>query len=354
MCINTVSGLTIVVFDQVISFGLEIRRTSTRKYFVGTAAYVMLRYAGLLWAMLVDDDQTFVSDAISTSCRMLTLVQKASIWVFQQQDTAGDTDMRVLARCYQVYNVQQVTKYILTCLLQGMMAMRVWVLLGTPRKVYVILLTAFIISQGLSLVDDMLSILAYAGGSDHLNEHVVEGCSLRNTTPSWNRWLAPWSKGSLVAFELLLCLFAIIHIIKRARTHGASSYIFGNVVSTLIRGNLLYFFLAFFVLLVTALEEIQWVDSSKGLYWITFSALKYIFYGVIGPWMMLDIRKEAYGEHAVSNTANLKLSLLPRWTIISDSSYGELPSPLNSFLCGYPTCYFSKSPIYISPSSLLL
>jgi len=297
-----VSGLTVVVFDQVISFGLEVdlvwmRRSSTRKYFVGTAAYVMLRYVGLIWA-------------ISEFCLNMGVPSTGY-------------------RCYQVYNVQQVAKYVLICLLQGMMAVRVWILLGAERRVFFILLTAFVISQGLSLVDAMLSIMEYTGGSDYLDENDVEGCSLINTTPSWNKWLVPWSKGLLVAFELLLCLLAIIHLVKRARTHGASSCLMGNVVSTLVRDNLLYFFLAFFILLVTALEEIKWVESSMGLYWITFSALKYVFYGVIGPWMMLDLRKESYSESAVSSATNLKLSLLPRSQPTALSDYEELPSPVS-------------------------
>ena len=92
----------------------------------------------------------------------------------------------------------------------------------------------------------------------------------------------------------------------------------------LIRDNLVYFFLAFFILLITAIEEIQWIQSSKGLYWITFSALKYVFYGLVGPWMMLDLRKEAYGESVESSPTEIKMSRLVHPEMRSHSDCEEL------------------------------
>ncbi|EIW76390.1 hypothetical protein CONPUDRAFT_84975 [Coniophora puteana RWD-64-598 SS2] len=115
----------------------------------------------------------------------------------------------------------------------------------------------------------------------------------------------------LAAFELILCLFAVHYLIKVSRNHRPGGVLTNSLVSTLIRDNFLYFILAFFILLITALEEITWIQSSKDLYWTTYTALRYVFYGIVGPWMMLDLRKEAYRKHAEASSNNVKLLLLP-------------------------------------------
>ncbi|EIW76414.1 hypothetical protein CONPUDRAFT_158437 [Coniophora puteana RWD-64-598 SS2] len=295
------SGLTVVVFDQVLNFGLEVdlvwrRRSSTREYFLKTVVYAMLRYVGLLWA-------------ISDFCLNMG-VPSTGHNVRLPRKTSSDADLCEYVRCYQVYIVEEVSIYVLTFLLQGMMAIRVWALLGTQRKVLVFLLTTFIVSQAVSLADAVLFLAAYAGVSSRVDEHVARDCVQWGSLPSWSRWLIPWSAGMLAAFELILCLFAVFHVVKGARIHGSLRFRMGRVVSTLVRGNLVYFFLAFFILLITALEEIPWIQS--GLYWITFSSLKYVFYGLVGPWMMLDLRKEAYGDPVESAPSNIQMSLFPR------------------------------------------
>lgn len=295
-----VAGLAIVVYDQLLSISSEvdlvwIRRSSTRNWLSKTVFYAMLRLFGLLWSI----SHTLLNIGVPSSSE----------------------------GCYRLYIVEEITIVTVTFLLQGMMSIRVWILLGMQRSVYVFLLVGFVICQIVAVINLAMYFVAYKGVTVLFDEHVVQDCFARGALPSWAPWLIPLANGLLAFYELILCACAVYYLFTGNKKRGSQGFIMGGLVATLVRDNLLYFFLAFFILLITTIENIPQIQQVKGLYWTTFATLRYVFYGLTGPWMVLDLRKQAYEDYVESRSTRMKLKLLPRSQTGTRSDSEDLSRP---------------------------
>ncbi|EIW76393.1 hypothetical protein CONPUDRAFT_158419 [Coniophora puteana RWD-64-598 SS2] len=315
---SMVAGLAVVVYDQVLSIGSEVelvwkrRSSTTRKWLIKAVFYAALRYGGLLWSII----HTLLNIGVTSSSYGAVIIC----------NMLSDTESCECIRCYRLFIVEEITLFSLTFLLQGMMSVRVWILLGMQREVYVVLLVTFVATQIVAVAMVVMYFVAYAGPTVLIDEGPVKDCFVRGELPSsWGPWLIPLNNGMLAAYELLLCAFAIYYLVQGTRTRGSSKFFASNLVFKLVRDNLVYFFLAFFILLITTLEQIPGIEMSKGLYWTTFATLRYLFYGLVGPWMVLDLRREAYEDQVATETAdNNQLRFLRRPHLATSSGDEEI------------------------------
>jgi len=87
-----------------------------------------------------------------------------------------------------------------------------------------------------------------------------------------------------------------------------------------------------FMSLFPTLTQVPHNIKSVGLYDITYTTLKYVFYGVIGPWMMLDIRQkheeDALGPNLTDMPSLWTASAIRPETIMGDECQYSLETAL--------------------------
>ncbi|EIW76406.1 hypothetical protein CONPUDRAFT_76753 [Coniophora puteana RWD-64-598 SS2] len=226
-----VAGLAIVVYDQLLSISSEVdlvwtRRSSTRKWLSKAVFYAMLRLFGILW---------------SISHTLLNIGAPSSSEGSRKELTGAG--LCEFDRCYRLYIVEEITIVTVTFLLQGMMSIRVWVLLGMQRSVYAFLLVGFVICQIVAVINLAMYFVAYRGATVLVDERVVQDCFARGALPSWAPWMIPLANGLLAFYELILCACAVYYLFTGNKKRGSQGFIMGGLVATLVRDNLLYFFL---------------------------------------------------------------------------------------------------------------
>ncbi|EIW75638.1 hypothetical protein CONPUDRAFT_93381 [Coniophora puteana RWD-64-598 SS2] len=178
-----------------------------KKFTAMTLVYGLFRYVGMLWAL-----RTILTDA------------------------------------YMVIEV------IMMLLLQGMMAIRVYVLLGKSKRVRAALFIGFFTTQVINL-SVVVSVLA-RGGSLKANISVF-GVDTCYKPLSESPWVFPLCCSALLVFELtliVLCLYHAITNLKRPLCTSIMCYA-GSIASLIVRQSLIYFILAFVSVLVTAVSQ---------------------------------------------------------------------------------------------------
>ncbi|EIW78833.1 hypothetical protein CONPUDRAFT_74427 [Coniophora puteana RWD-64-598 SS2] len=177
------------------------------------------------------------------------------------------------SRCFGVFVPTEIMAIVLLFLLQGMMMVRVYALLGKTKTIIYTLLTTFVVTQGVSVT--LLCILIRAsslapGDSDLFGFHI---CEVDGDIPQ-SAWILPANNAVLITYETFLCGCTLYYTAKHVKTsirrNPARSI--HNIALIVARDNLIYFFITLF-----------------------------------GPWMIIALRKNynTKGHGAPSNVHEL-------------------------------------------------
>ncbi|EIW74443.1 hypothetical protein CONPUDRAFT_78087 [Coniophora puteana RWD-64-598 SS2] len=152
----------------------------------------------------------------------------------------------------------------------GMMAIRVYVLLGKSKIVFIILAIGYAISQGLNIVLGIY-LLDF---SPTLRSEWTQGavCTCEQSTPANRAWVYPVGSMAGLAFDLIVCAFALVyafkHVPKACCRNPARAALTLSVI--IVRDNLVYFFFYNLTIIVQSMLQTM-----------------------VGPWMIISLR-EAY------------------------------------------------------------
>ncbi|EIW74249.1 hypothetical protein CONPUDRAFT_147860 [Coniophora puteana RWD-64-598 SS2] len=106
-------------------------------------------------------------------------------------------------------------------------------------------------------------------------------------------WTSPAANGALIGYESLLSLLAIYHACKHfpqmlRKTPAGSTR---SIASVAIRDNLVYFFVALAELIGSVFSSWIFPINTALEYWGIQHILQFVFLTMIGPWMILSLRK---------------------------------------------------------------
>jgi len=169
---------------------------------------------------------------------------------------------------------------------QGMMTARVYILPGKPRKTLLILLSCFAICQGIIFGITIRTVVGYTG---NIRKDTLPHCALGSL---------PCARVSVVtlasygAYEFILGTFALAYALRQLPythllwTNPARSV--NALMWVICRDHLAYIFGFFFVILLTIIShclKLNFVISGLE------SVPQILIYVVIGPWMIISLRR---------------------------------------------------------------
>ncbi|EIW83659.1 hypothetical protein CONPUDRAFT_150730 [Coniophora puteana RWD-64-598 SS2] len=113
------------------------------------------------------------------------------------------------------------------------------------------------------------------------------------TLPPNRRWSWPVAAGTVSVFELVLCGFALRYALKhyKASRWRSPTCTAGTLMRVIIRDNILYFFVAFADLLIAAVISAPSLRP-RGAFSDILLALEFGFNTMLGPWLVLSVRKQ--------------------------------------------------------------
>jgi len=175
-------------------------------------------------------------------------------------------------------------------LLQGMMALRVYVLLQKSKRILFVIIPAFLASQGAVLFS--VITIAERGGSSMPANVAIFGVNSCRKVLSEPQWLYPLFCSAMIIFEVTLFVLCSRYAIKRlerplkwaSTTHYASS-----LALLVIKQNLFYFIISFVAVLVTLVGRAP-APQSSAVYKTINSIIDFYLFTMIGPWSVLRLR----------------------------------------------------------------
>jgi len=180
------------------------------------------------------------------------------------------------------------------------MALRVHILLGKSKRVLAALVIGFLASQVVTLAV-IVSLLAHGGSIIPPAKIAISGIKSCSKASSDPQWVYPLCCSTLLIYELMLIAFCLHHAIahlERPLWTSIRSYT-GSLTSIIVRQSLFYFTVAFFGILITAMSQTPALQSSAA-FLIINSIADFVLLTMIGPWIVLDLRRQ-YEENIENN-----------------------------------------------------
>ncbi|EIW77521.1 hypothetical protein CONPUDRAFT_75385 [Coniophora puteana RWD-64-598 SS2] len=149
---------------------------------------------------------------------------------------------------------------IITLLLQGIMTLRVYILLGKSRKILSVLLTSFTIAQAVNIGSALLMIkLLVAPNDDPLGSPLM-------------KWSIIVYNAIMMAFEAILCGLVVYHGAKKTQMTSQT--------------------------------------KSSNVYTMAVAISEAFLYGVVGPWMILSLRSRDEKTMNSQTSQSLEVSVV--------------------------------------------
>jgi len=185
-----------------------------------------------------------------------------------------------------------VVELVIVLLLQGMMALRVYVLLERSKRVLAILMVGFLASQAVTF-STIISLLVRGGTIMPPAKVAISGIASCHKEPSEPQWVYPLSCSALLVFELLLIILCLYHAFARLNWPMATSigHYAGSIVLLMYQQSLVYFIVALVSILLNAVSQAPTLRSSM-VFSIVNAITDFIMLAMIGPRMMLGLRKQ--------------------------------------------------------------
>ncbi|EIW76446.1 hypothetical protein CONPUDRAFT_76787 [Coniophora puteana RWD-64-598 SS2] len=184
------SGVTVVIYSYMISIEDE---STSRKNFKMALVYAGLRYGGIFWSI--------------SKIRFYYLYPRNKINV-----------------------LNEVSSWIIIFLLQGMMALRVYILFGKSRRLKLALGITFATVQCINILNGLIWVVDTIRFSPELSDRIKIV-----TTP-----LVDWA---VLLFEVIMCImilyYTAVHLKDSCVTLRTRTI--GRLATALIRGNMIYF-----------------------------------------------------------------------------------------------------------------
>ncbi|EIW75930.1 hypothetical protein CONPUDRAFT_85157 [Coniophora puteana RWD-64-598 SS2] len=209
--------------SSVLNLGLEVELIWMRKFTAMSLVYGALRYGSMLWAV----SQSIV---IYTSPSIVT--------------------RNILT------DICTIVELVIVLLLQGMMALRVYVLLEKSKRVLTILVVGFLASQAVTF-STIISLLARGGTIMPPAKVAISGIASCHTEPSEPQWVYPLSCSALLVFELLLIILCLYHAFVHLSWPMTTSigHYAGSIVLLMYQQSLIYFIVALVSILLNAVSQ---------------------------------------------------------------------------------------------------
>jgi len=264
------AAMTWMSYDYILTLGLEIELIWMKKRTPISMLYVLLRYGGMLWAAL-----QVVLVKMSPSIQM----------------------------CDIVTGIISMTSLVIVLLLEGMMALRVHILLGKSKRILAALVIGFLTSQAITFAV-LISTFARGGSIVPPAKIAISGVRYCNKTVPEPQWVYPLCAAVLLIYELmlfLLCLYHAITHIERPLCPSIRRYA-GSLASIMVRQSLFYFSAVGFGIIMIAMSQNLTLQSSTAFLVINSTA-EFVLFGMIGPWIVLGLRvqyKEGFGKFNIS------------------------------------------------------
>jgi len=181
------------------------------------------------------------------------------------------------------------------------MALRVYILLGRPKVVLIALVICFIITHVLNIG---WSIYPLAIGPSLMTEGTLADISFCGENfPSGRAWIFPATSVIVLMFDTVLCVLVVWYALKnlpRALWREPSS-IASNLISVMVRDNLMYFLIVFIAMALNTVAEVPALGNSFP-YYVLDIVLEVMMTVMVGPWMILSLRR-SYEEGSGAYTS---------------------------------------------------
>ncbi|EIW74246.1 hypothetical protein CONPUDRAFT_78210 [Coniophora puteana RWD-64-598 SS2] len=200
----------------------------------------------------------------------------------------------------------------LTFLLQGLMALRVHVLLGKTKKIRVTLILGFVVSQIINIMNGVIALTANPGETSEASMFGVH-LVIISTYPNL-KWQSPVVNGVELAFEVLLYSLAVRYAYTRLPDacwkHPRKSAT--TLAAAIVRDNLVYFAMSFSALVTFTINTIAYAPatSSSPAYNSMVQIADVVFFTMTGPWMVLSLRKQFEESANARNLDSTEMSIL--------------------------------------------
>ncbi|EIW78791.1 hypothetical protein CONPUDRAFT_74394 [Coniophora puteana RWD-64-598 SS2] len=177
-------------------------------------------------------------------------------------------------------NIQLVLKFAR----RGMLAMRVFVLFEKSRKVLLVLIAFFIITQGVNVAIICMNIAIQLRLSVEQSIEGFHWCTY-GVSPT-EEWSYPVDDLALIVYETVVCGFAIRYVIRHLPTAFWTDpkRSVNVLINVILRDNLVYFFLC-------SGQEYQRARAlGSAVYNGVNNVLQNVMLCMIGPWMVINLR----------------------------------------------------------------
>ncbi|EIW74272.1 hypothetical protein CONPUDRAFT_78229 [Coniophora puteana RWD-64-598 SS2] len=195
--------------------------------------------------------------------------------------------------CLSMFLISDPLKDIITFLLQGMLAIRVYLLYGKSKLVLFPLLTGFIVTHIANSAVGIVTWIVAFKFDDELQYANIATCQLYY--PAEYTWLLPASNSIILGFEVLLSGFVFRYALKHLPTPfwRSPKRSLCTMKSVIVQDNLIYFLIALFALVVNIIEGSPIASPGPcASCWIIAKMTRFIHLTMIGPWMVLSLQRQ--------------------------------------------------------------
>ncbi|EIW78853.1 hypothetical protein CONPUDRAFT_74444 [Coniophora puteana RWD-64-598 SS2] len=274
-----VAVMTWVLYDYLLSFALEV------DYIWCTILLTKakLRYLGLMQMVL----RTMIW---VLSAKESTKVVHSQYWSSVSHPQLLCSPCKVSSDSY--HNLWVLTYY---RRLVGMMTVRVYILLGRSQKLLAILAACFLAAQGVSAVVAIYYIrrsahLISESSADDISVHLCEVSKSHTLS-----WTLTATASSRVVYETILCGLSLVYVFKHlpeTTSLRRSPARFANELWLLmVRDNLVYFFAVLFAQIINIISSPARSEATKLIFNNISNELNAFQYAMVGPWMIISLRK---------------------------------------------------------------
>jgi len=190
--------------------------------------------------------------------------------------------------CYSIMVILQLTLLAVIFILQGVMLVRIYVLLRRSRVALVALVIFFALSQVLSIV----SALRIVAGGPKSTPEIVLYDIYNSCDQLFPAWVYITSDVAAVSFEIFLFVLALWYACRHLpssfwRNPAAAAT---SLATVIVQDNLIYFFVATLSMATNAAIEIPSAATSNAFSSIAMIAQS-VLVAMIGPWMVISLRR---------------------------------------------------------------
>ncbi|EIW85819.1 hypothetical protein CONPUDRAFT_80218 [Coniophora puteana RWD-64-598 SS2] len=274
------SLMVTVLYDYVTHLSEEVELIWSRKFTFTSTLYLLMRYIGIIFAI--------------TLCLYRLPVSLSTL------------------PCETSCIVTTAFKAVLAPLIQGLMALRVYVLYEQCKSIAILLFVSFVVSQATALTGLFLIM-----NEETTSYRTFDGlyCSLVPYDMNNKRWIRTFNVSLVIPFETLVCALAMFSWFTRYRStcRRFMEWSVNNIIATLIRDNIVYFLVALICMCLSsewALPQRAIDEFTIGAAWYTsvVDASQVIMFSLCGPHIILNICRYHARNRASDPSATTTLS----------------------------------------------